>query len=226
MAAMFRQEVLAAGEGTDNMKNIALAVQEGADAYLQRQFRTLGDLRGDRVLRAARAARRRHDRADLPLGLLPRRRGLLRRGGLPRHVAGGARQPARRRGRQRARRPRAGDDGSACAPAPWSACSRSVSACSAPASWCSSSRTTPPTCSRASASAPPCSPCSCGSAAASSPRPPTSVPTWSARSSRTSPRTTRATPRRSPTTSATTSATAPAWPPTSSSRTPSRWSPR
>src|SRR3954452_1039109 len=42
MAAMFRAEVLSAGEGTDNMKNIALAVQEGADAYLQRQFRTLG----------------------------------------------------------------------------------------------------------------------------------------------------------------------------------------
>jgi K(+)-stimulated pyrophosphate-energized sodium pump len=42
MAVMFRKEVLAAGEGTDNMKNIALAVQEGADAYLQRQFRTLG----------------------------------------------------------------------------------------------------------------------------------------------------------------------------------------
>src|SRR4051812_7725847 len=41
MAAMFRKEVLSAGEGTDNMKNIALAVQEGADAYLQRQFRTL-----------------------------------------------------------------------------------------------------------------------------------------------------------------------------------------
>jgi K(+)-stimulated pyrophosphate-energized sodium pump len=41
MGAMFRKEVLAAGEGTDNMKNIALAVQEGADAYLQRQFRTL-----------------------------------------------------------------------------------------------------------------------------------------------------------------------------------------
>ncbi len=41
MAAMFRQEVLAAGTGTDNMKNIAQAVQEGADAYLQRQFRTL-----------------------------------------------------------------------------------------------------------------------------------------------------------------------------------------
>src|SRR6188768_247421 len=41
MGVMFRSEVLAAGEGTDNMKNIALAVQEGADAYLQRQFRTL-----------------------------------------------------------------------------------------------------------------------------------------------------------------------------------------
>src|SRR5699024_8237291 len=41
MAWMFRKEVLSAGEGTDNMKNIALAVQEGADAYLQRQFRTL-----------------------------------------------------------------------------------------------------------------------------------------------------------------------------------------
>ncbi len=42
MAAMFRNEVLAAGEGTDNMKNIAKAVQEGASAYLTRQFRTLG----------------------------------------------------------------------------------------------------------------------------------------------------------------------------------------
>src|SRR3954467_11968239 len=41
MAAMFRQEVLAAGEGTDKMKNIAQAVQEGANAYLRRQFRTL-----------------------------------------------------------------------------------------------------------------------------------------------------------------------------------------
>ncbi|MET3961585.1 K(+)-stimulated pyrophosphate-energized sodium pump [Marmoricola sp. OAE513] len=42
MAAMFRNEVLAAGEGTDNMKNIAKAIQEGANAYLARQFRTLG----------------------------------------------------------------------------------------------------------------------------------------------------------------------------------------
>jgi K(+)-stimulated pyrophosphate-energized sodium pump len=42
LAAVFRREVLAAGEGTDNMKEIAQAIREGADAYLQRQFRTLG----------------------------------------------------------------------------------------------------------------------------------------------------------------------------------------
>lgn len=42
MAAMFRQQVMAAAEGTDNMRTIARAVQEGANAYLARQFRTLG----------------------------------------------------------------------------------------------------------------------------------------------------------------------------------------
>jgi len=42
MGMMFRREVLAAGEGTTNMKNIAQAVQEGAAAFLGRQFRTLG----------------------------------------------------------------------------------------------------------------------------------------------------------------------------------------
>src|SRR4051812_22275845 len=41
MPMLFRNEVLPAGEGTDNMKNIAHAIQGGADAYLQRQFRTL-----------------------------------------------------------------------------------------------------------------------------------------------------------------------------------------
>ncbi|TIC85081.1 sodium-translocating pyrophosphatase [Nocardioides sp. GY 10113] len=41
LAAVFRAEVLAAGEGTENMRRIALAVQEGANAYLTRQFRTL-----------------------------------------------------------------------------------------------------------------------------------------------------------------------------------------
>jgi K(+)-stimulated pyrophosphate-energized sodium pump len=41
MSALFRQEVLAAPEGTDNMRSIGQAVQEGAQAYLTRQFRTL-----------------------------------------------------------------------------------------------------------------------------------------------------------------------------------------
>ncbi|GAA4082167.1 sodium-translocating pyrophosphatase [Nocardioides kongjuensis] len=41
MAVLFRSEVLRAGEGTANMQRIAQAVQEGANAYLTRQFRTL-----------------------------------------------------------------------------------------------------------------------------------------------------------------------------------------
>jgi K(+)-stimulated pyrophosphate-energized sodium pump len=41
MAVVFRKQVLAAGEGTENMRTIARAVQEGANAYLTRQFRTL-----------------------------------------------------------------------------------------------------------------------------------------------------------------------------------------
>ncbi|AXK33643.1 sodium-translocating pyrophosphatase [Streptomyces armeniacus] len=36
------KQVLAAGEGTDSMKKIAAAIQEGANAYLARQLRTLG----------------------------------------------------------------------------------------------------------------------------------------------------------------------------------------
>ena len=42
MGALFRREVIAASDGTANMKEIALGVQEGANAYLARQFRTLG----------------------------------------------------------------------------------------------------------------------------------------------------------------------------------------
>ncbi|MBA2532714.1 MAG: sodium-translocating pyrophosphatase [Nocardioidaceae bacterium] len=41
MAGLFRREVLAASEGTDKMKEIGQAVQEGANAYLTRQFKTL-----------------------------------------------------------------------------------------------------------------------------------------------------------------------------------------
>ncbi len=41
IALAFRRQVLAANDGTENMKTIAQAVQEGAAAYLGRQFRTL-----------------------------------------------------------------------------------------------------------------------------------------------------------------------------------------
>ena len=46
MAALFRQEVLAAPEGTENMRSIGQAVQEGAQAYLTRQFKTLAVFAG------------------------------------------------------------------------------------------------------------------------------------------------------------------------------------
>ncbi|MFJ6738830.1 sodium-translocating pyrophosphatase [Streptomyces sp. NPDC091279] len=42
VAGVLVRQVLAAGEGTDRMKEIAAAVQEGANAYLARQLRTLG----------------------------------------------------------------------------------------------------------------------------------------------------------------------------------------
>ena len=42
MAALFRKQVLDASEGTPRMQEIGRAVQEGASAYLARQFKTLG----------------------------------------------------------------------------------------------------------------------------------------------------------------------------------------
>src|SRR5690242_15338921 len=46
MAVVFRREVMGAGEGTEAMQRIAQAVQEGANAYLTRQFRTLAIFAG------------------------------------------------------------------------------------------------------------------------------------------------------------------------------------
>jgi K(+)-stimulated pyrophosphate-energized sodium pump len=45
-AAYLRREVLAAPEGTDKMKEIARAIQDGSRAYLNRQFRTVGIFMG------------------------------------------------------------------------------------------------------------------------------------------------------------------------------------
>src|ERR1700727_985211 len=41
VAGLLVREVLAASQGTQKMQDIALAVQEGAAAYLRRQFKTL-----------------------------------------------------------------------------------------------------------------------------------------------------------------------------------------
>jgi K(+)-stimulated pyrophosphate-energized sodium pump len=46
VAWLLVRQVRAADQGTEGMKRIASAVQEGADAYLARQFRTLGGFAG------------------------------------------------------------------------------------------------------------------------------------------------------------------------------------
>src|SRR5690606_2699390 len=59
ISAILRRQVLAAGEGTANMQSIAAGIQEGASAYLTRQFKTLAIFAvlviGQRFLRPADA---------------------------------------------------------------------------------------------------------------------------------------------------------------------------
>ena len=107
MAAMFRSQVIGRRRGHRQHEDHRPGRPGGRQRLPDPAVPHPGRLRRDRVLRAARAAGRRHGRADRPLRLLPGRRGLLRHGRVPRHVARGARQPARRR-RRRVRGPRPG----------------------------------------------------------------------------------------------------------------------
>ena len=77
--SFFRRQVLAADPGTEKMQEIGAAVEEGAQAYLARQFKTLSVfvvlVFGLLLLLPA-------DTAERPLGplrLLRRRRAVLRR---------------------------------------------------------------------------------------------------------------------------------------------------
>ncbi len=221
--------VLASDQGTATMREIAGAIQEGAVAFLRRQFRViliivvplavLVFLTATKVVRPDGSGR-----SELrPVGAvpgtgLPRGRHLLGHHRHHRHEPVGAGQRAHRSG---------GERRLAAGGAPGRLPHRRHHGhvlCRARAVRCRSHHVhlpehAPRRSSWASASAPRSSPCSCESAAASSPRRLTSAPTWWARSRPASPRTTPATRPPSPTTWATTSATARAWPPTSSSPT-------
>jgi hypothetical protein len=91
----FRRQVLAADPGTENMQTIGAAVEEGAQAYLSRQFRTLRHLRRAGVRPAVPAAGRHLRDQAWSVDLLRRRGDLLGLDRLPRHVAGGQGQRAR-----------------------------------------------------------------------------------------------------------------------------------
>ena len=129
------REVLAAPEGTEKMKEIAKAIQEGAKAYLSRQFRTLavflGILTVDPVLHPAgtegRGALGVLDQVRAFARVHPGR-GVQRHDRLRRDVARRPRERphGERRARVGLRRRRCG---SRSAPAAWPGCSRSGSAC-------------------------------------------------------------------------------------------------
>ena len=131
------REVLAAPEGTEKMKEIAKAIQEGAKAYLSRQFRTLAVFLGiltvilffilpapkdavhSGVLDQVRALDRVHPG-----------RGLQRDDRLRGDVAGRPRRTSAPR-TPRASRACGARCGSRSAPAAWPGCSRWASGCSA-----------------------------------------------------------------------------------------------
>ena len=87
VAGTLVREVLAAGQGTQKMQDIARAIQEGAAAYLRRQFTTLSVFVVIIFFVLLAAARRRHQRALGPQHLLPGRRAVLGADRVHRHVA-------------------------------------------------------------------------------------------------------------------------------------------
>ena len=145
-AVALRREVLAADQGTEKMQEIAAAVQEGASAYLTRQFRTLACFVVARRRPAVPAARPTPaaSRIGRSVFFVVGAR-VLRLHRLRRHVAGDPRQRAGRRGRPRARRRARRPCRSPSAPVASSASSPSASACSAPRRSSSSTRATRPT---------------------------------------------------------------------------------
>ncbi|CAM5660361.1 Putative K(+)-stimulated pyrophosphate-energized sodium pump [Streptomyces hirsutus] len=70
VAGVLVRQVLAAGEGTEKMKEIAAAVQEGANAYLARQAAHARCIRRRRVLPAPAAARGRLESACRTIDVL------------------------------------------------------------------------------------------------------------------------------------------------------------
>ena len=98
VAAGLVREVLAASQGTQKMQEIARAVQEGAAAYLRRQFRTLGVFVVIIFFILLVLPADSDGGALGPQCVLPGRGVVLRPDGLYGHVAVRARQRPRRRG--------------------------------------------------------------------------------------------------------------------------------
>ena len=106
-AAYLVKAVMAADQGTTKMREIAQAVQEGAAAYLRRQFRTLGVFAVIvfLLLLVLPVAEGGIGHPHRPRDLLPDRRLLLRVRRLHRHDAGHPRQRPRGGGGARRRLP-------------------------------------------------------------------------------------------------------------------------